>query len=330
MVHELTSSELQSQDVVLAIAASGDLEENEVMFAACQSGLYRSRDSGSTWKAALPSGADGTPPSTAVALSPQYGSDRTVLTAIPGGILISSDGGEAWHASVLPTPPPVVSSLITSPRFSLDGIAVAGTLEDGVFRSNDQGRTWASANIGLLDQRVLALQSSPDFAQDGVIFAGTSTGVFISRNWARSWSETATFAEASMVTCLALSPTFAKSGTLFAGTENSGLWWSEDHGEAWRSLGDSLATSTVHDLIVDMGDQRSHSLLALTDSDLVISRDNGHTWDAWNRSFAPAPGTVAVLAPFGLSGAGPVLVGLPGCQIQAVEATSWIQCPRGD
>ncbi len=321
-MHDPLTGESETADVVLALAASDDFETTGTMFAACQSGLYRTRDSTHMWEAILPS-SDGEdmPAATAITLSPQMDGKQSLIVAIPGGILISSDHGDTWLVSLLPSPPPLVSSVVVSPGFANDGTAFAGSLEDGVFRSNDRGRTWTPANMGLLDQCVLALQPSADFHQDGRIYAGTNTGVFMSTNGGASWRGVATFADAPPITCLALAPIFGKSDALLAGTENDGLWCSEDHGETWLRIGDSVVTSTVNEILVSV-DGHSVSLLVLTDSELLISHDRGQTWDRFNPSFTPAHGSVAMLAPFGLSQAKPVFVGIRGCQVQVVEATS--------
>lgn len=304
-------------DIVLSLAASGCSREERTVFAACQSGLYRSRDAGRGWDAALPAAASGgMPPVTAVALSPIFTTDRFVVAAVPGGIVTSGDAGHSWRASVLPPPPPLVSSLVISPGLPHDGTVLAGTLEDGVVRSEDRGQTWSFANIGLLDHCVLALQASPEFARDGTVYAGTTAGAYVSTNYGRSWHETGTFADASTVTCLALSPNFSQNGILFSGTEETGLWRSHDRGGAWVNVTDGM--NTISDLVVDQDASANHRLLVLTNDDLLLSEDDGETWRFWNSEFVVEHGTIRVLAPFGLSGAEPLLVGIPGCRVSEV------------
>ena len=313
----------REHDIVLGLAIAECLQETWIAFAACQSGLYRSLDSGCTWHAALPSDENyPMPPATAVALSPDFKDDRTVFAAVPGGMLTSADTGNTWHVSVFPTPPPVISSLVASPGLGHDGIVLAGTLEDGVFRSEDRGRTWSLANSGLLDQSVLSLQASPEFARDGTVYAGTGTGLFLSTNQGRSWREAGAFADGPAVTCLALSTHFRENGTLFAGTEENGLWRSRDRGRSWMSVSATLATRTVNDVVLDPLDATRHAIVVLTDRDLQVSQDDGTTWSSWNHEFVLEPGTVVVLAPCPLIEAKGLRLGSPGCRIQEIVRTA--------
>ncbi|HEU5102541.1 MAG TPA: hypothetical protein VFU22_26135 [Roseiflexaceae bacterium] len=266
-----------SNESIYALAATA--LDQQIWFAACDTGLYRSLDQGATWQDCYAALATEEPLlTTALALSPDFARDRSVFTGGLGGVLRSLDGGDSWFVGLLPTPPPLVSALAISPDFSHDGMLLAATMEDGIFRSADRAASWQSCNFGLLDLHVLALAISPDFANDQTIFAGTESGIFRSTNGGRAWRELAFPEECAPVLSLALSPAYGEDGVAFAGTEASGLFRTTDRGQTWGRIGESL-TAAINTILIT----RSSSgdvLLALHDSALLCSRDRGQTWSA--------------------------------------------------
>ncbi len=296
-------SENTSTDLVYAIACTSD---QSVCFAARASGLYRSLDGGHTWQPAYGSLSLNEPlPTIAVAVSPDFAADRTVIAGVSGGVLYSTDGGETWQAVTLGSPPPVVSSLVISPNFVEDGIVLAGTMEDGVFRSADRGRRWAAWNFGLLDLNVLCLAISPDFATDETLFAGVDTGIFRSTNGGRAWREVELPFGYDPVISLKLSPRYTQDGMLFAGTESQGLWCSADRGVTWTRLGADVFAGPVNAIVLAPDFESSAALLVMAGDTLHVSRDGGNSWD---KNLLTIPGMTAVAAPQGLDA--PLLIGL--------------------
>ena len=122
-----TTQENQTEDLVYAVAASSG---SGVCFAARQTGLYRSDDGGTSWQPAFTSlELEATPPAVSVVLSPNFAEDQTLFVGVPGGIIRSYNGGDAWNIVALPAPPPFVSSMTVSPNYTKDGIIFAGTME---------------------------------------------------------------------------------------------------------------------------------------------------------------------------------------------------------
>ena len=131
--------ENQSEDVIYALGASPHFATDKLCYAARQSGLWLSRDGGHLWHSAFASlDMPSLPSATAVAVA----SDSTLLVGVPGGLLTSTDGGESWMTSVLPTPSPFITTISVSPDYPQDGVALAGSMEDGIFVSEDRGKTW--------------------------------------------------------------------------------------------------------------------------------------------------------------------------------------------
>ncbi len=260
-------------DTVYALAAS----PGGVCFAACGSGLYRSLDGGLSWELLRISQEQLT---TAVAVSPDFASDRSVFAAVKGGILRSSDGGDTWFTAAFPAPPPVFSSLVASPEFERDGVLLAGTLEDGVFSSEDRGVHWQPWNFGLFDLHVLCLALSPNWGADETILAGADTGLYRSGNGGRAWRVADFPAELAPVLCLAVFGAGARGGMmLLAGTEDNGLLASQDEGRNWRRLAADSIDSAVNQLQVVEGAAGRGALFALVDGTVLRSLDGGRNWE---------------------------------------------------
>lgn len=287
----------QAGDTVFSLAASPDFAVDGICFAACASGLYRSRDGGNSWESL---GIGTRLAVTGLAVSPDYGRDRSLFAAVQGGILRSSDGGDTWFAARLAAPPPLFSALRASPSFEYDGILLAGTMEDGIFASSDRGANWQSWNFGLFDLNVLCIALSPNLAEDETVLAGAETGLYRSANGGRAWRATAFPTDRAPVLCLA----FIDDGAakILAGTENHGLWASCDQGKNWLRLAEKSMPETVNDIQIRRGGRQ---IFALVDDGLLASTDEGETW---TRLMQTRDAPTALLAPAGSA----IFVGLLG------------------
>lgn len=298
------------QDVVHALVPSPHFSQDGVCFAARASGLYCSSDGGKVWRSAYGSfqpGANLTTPS--VALSPAFATDHTVFAGVSGGVLRSFDGGETWEASMLPSPPPLVSCLVLSPNFADDQMLLAGTMEDGVFRSADRGRQWMVWNFGLYDLHILALAISPNFEEDRTLYAGTESGIFCSITEGRSWQEVPFPDEWAPVLSLAISHAYQFDRVLFAGTESHGLFKSADGGETWVRLGEDVMTEAVNQIILEPSYPAIPHLLVLSSDGLFVSRDAGASWSPWPLGELADEEIAMIAAPQGLDSGAALLLG---------------------
>jgi photosystem II stability/assembly factor-like uncharacterized protein len=320
----------QAPDITYALAASPTFDQDGVCYAARRSGLYRSVDGGRTWQDAYAGLGLVAPLATlAVATSPASASGRySVFAGVSGGVLRSFDGGDSWLTTPLPSPPPIVSGLVVSPDYDRDGTVLAATVEDGVFRSGDRGSRWESWNFGLLDLDVYCIALSPAFggplgsSGDETIYVGTETGIFRSTNGGRAWREVDFDLNLAPVLSLALSPDYARDGCLVAGTESHGLYRSNDRGRTWKRLGEAVPSlagapaQSVSALLLAPEYPAKPQILAMLANVLLVSRDDGMTWEAWATAIPMAqgldlgPGAACVAAPLGLDPGAPLLVGL--------------------
>ncbi len=291
-----------ADDATYALAASPDFARDGICFAACGSGLYRSRDGGESWRKLRTSSELVT---TAVAVSPAFAQDRSVFAAVKGGILRSSDAGETWFTAAFPAPPPVFSSLLGSPDFERDGFLLAATIEDGVFSSTDRGARWQPWNFGLFDLNVLCIALSPAWIEDETVYAGTETGFYRSANGGRAWRHTGFPAECAPALCIAcIKDGDSRATRLIVGTEQHGLLASCDNGETWERLAADSITGAVNQLHLGNRGDGGSAVFALAEEGVFRSDDAGASWTETLR----VPGMPTAMLPL----ADRILLGIDG------------------
>jgi photosystem II stability/assembly factor-like uncharacterized protein len=280
---------MSEQDTSLAADRTHALIEGEAgITVARQSGLYRIRAEGDAGRNLYQSWQPEQKVATmAVAQSPNFAADGTILAGIHGGVARSSDAGASWEAKAIRVPPPLVTSLALSPAFATDGIVLAGSFEDGVFRSDDGGRSWGAFNFGLFDHNVYCLALSPGFAVDGVAFAGASSGIYRSENGGRFWHDLPMPSGDETVLSIAVSPQFSSDGTVLAGTEARGLLRSSDGGASWGRM--NAPEGPVNAIIVLDAVDGHLRLAALIDDGAYFSASG----EAWREVAASAVHAIA-------------------------------------
>jgi len=233
-----------------------------LVFAAKQSGLFRSTDGGQTWGDAYAALKLADPlPTQSVAVS--VVDDITyVFAALEGRILRSINGSQTWEIASLDSPAPLVTALAVSPDFARDGLVLAATMQDGIFRSADRGVSWTGWNFGLYDPNINALA----FVDAQKVVAGTQSGVFVSINAGRSWRDTDFPLESAPVQCVAVSP----DQTIYAGTQSDGLFVSRDAGKTWKTV----CAGGVEQIHIHNG-----RVFILNDGNLLFS-DDEKIWQA--------------------------------------------------
>lgn len=256
---------------ITALAIARDAE-TPVLFIGSKTGLYRSGgfDGAAVhaWQR-LPHAPLGV---MALAVSPNFASDRALVVGTDSGIYRSRDGGDAWTPAQLPVSRSMVLALSYSPNYIADGILLAGTLEDGVWLSEDRAEHWSARSFGMLDATVLSIAISPNFAHDETVYIGTDTALYYSYNGTRAWKQLDFPETAAPILSLVLSPDFAVDGTVFAGTEHTGIFCSRNRGAAWEQL--SVPATSINALQF----ANDGTLLAATESGVLLTADGGATW----------------------------------------------------
>ena len=109
----------------------------------------------------------------------------------------------------------------------------------GIWRSDDLGENWRFINRGLRNLNVPLLAIAP--SDPNVLYAGTKGGVFVSKDAGQSWlpcddlKGKISFRRPENHASIAVS--FSNPAILVIGTSKGFVFYSEDQGAHWRSLG---------------------------------------------------------------------------------------------
>ena len=158
---------------MLKLAISPNYSADQTVYLGSTAGLYQTTDSGDSWQL-----VDGFADQTieAVAVSPDYANDQTVMASVRGsGLFKSTDAGQSFTAigdaslpfSMMYTVPASGRPLQFSPNYANDQTLFGfGAADREIYRSIDGGNTWdaipfpdldENAPIGLLTHAQIAL-----------------------------------------------------------------------------------------------------------------------------------------------------------------------------
>jgi photosystem II stability/assembly factor-like uncharacterized protein len=292
---------------------------SQTIFVGTNIGVYRSLDSGATWKQINQGLFDQN--IRALSLHPNF--PKTVYAGTTLGIFKSEDEGETWSEWI------DESSGLTHPKIhdlfidSENPDMLFAATEGGIFKSLDGGESW-----DVLYDETPILQIEPSSNNPEIIYAVTAKNIIRTvdggNNWENVWQNDVT--NPLSVLSLNTEPEFLYSGTVtgllksfdggrnwvkdsdFSGTpvtagyiyENnlshllfgSGekIFRSKDGGDTWQPLsplifGRNEGTSITHTLthIETLGER---TILAGTTSGLFVSKDQGRSWENINLSGA--------------------------------------------
>jgi len=240
------------------------------VFAVVRRRLYQSVDGGASWRWVATGLGACRHWLNAIALSPEYATDRTLfLSCRKGGLYRSLDGGRSWQGKWA-TDQDVVK-MVPSPRFATDRTVLALTEEGALLRiSSDQGgMTWSRVDV---DVEVTALEWT-----DGVVFAGTRSGsVYTSTDGGARWRRHQTLSLGAPITAIAVPRSFESEQVLLVGTSTRGLFRL-----VWRTAPSrisALGTSHITALAILYEHDRLHLLATTRDRAVYRSEDGGDTW----------------------------------------------------
>lgn len=242
------------------------------LFAAADSSIYVSKDTGTSWSrvSSIPNG---------LYVESFWGIGPHIFAGLSDGSLIRSDDScRNWNYANSGMNVQNISALVQSGK----GI-FAGT-SDGLFASTNFGETWAAWDNGFENFIMPAYALT---TVDSQVFAGSKNEVFECNGNNSNWSTVLRVSVLSNVSGIAALA--ANGSRLFARTVDD-IWISSNNGKTWPD------TETTKSDFDQCGFYSKGPLILSSSSNGVIrSTDNGNTWDTtFGLSGTPSCGFTAI------------------------------------
>lgn len=173
-------------------------QDEDLVFAAADGGLFKSADAAQTWREAG-SGLGDAPEVLELVVDPT--AETTLYAATPAGIFVTHDEGASWTDS---TAAFGLARDVVDLEMSPDGSTVYAALQgDGILRRVGDGG-WEDVTGDLADDDVHDVEIDPT---DGdVLYAGTDAGVWQSTDGGDGWTPVSVGLPFSKVVDLAVAP----------------------------------------------------------------------------------------------------------------------------
>ena len=223
-------------DVIDAVALSPVYHKDQTVFIAMEERLRRTTDGGASWKDIV-NGLDNKFPFTAIAISPNFQIDKTLLAATSGnGIYRSRDSGASWVDANSGLQNLSIGRIVI---FISDHVKLcfAADTAGNLYRSENWGDIWHT----VLDQvKVKSIACSPD-VHTNYLLAGAANGrLYISKDMGESWRLLYQDRSWGNINDIVLSPTINADKTFFVGTQYAGIFKTLDDGLSFVAVNAGL------------------------------------------------------------------------------------------
>jgi photosystem II stability/assembly factor-like uncharacterized protein len=275
-----------------------------VVYAATDSGVYKSINNGSSWDL-FNSGLTTTLVWT-LAIDPKTPATLYAGT-YGGGVFKTTTGAETWSPASAGLTDQVVLSLAVDPLTPTTLYAGTGTNDiSGVFKSINGGDTWTAT--GAIGGQIINVVAINPLAP-ATLYACTGTaGIYKTVDSGDTWTAINSGLTSSNVKSLIVFP--AHPDYLFAGTAAGGFLRSSDAGGSWRAQNAGLGSASVPALGMALNGTVL-TFFAGTPAGVFTSQNGGGTWTAFTSgltsldviSFGSDPQSTKLFAGTNTSGA---------------------------
>lgn len=255
-----------------------------ILYVATNDAVYKSRDGGGTWERFPSFSARRV---TTLAIDPVL--PATVYAGTMGDAVYKSpDGGQRWlpHNVGLKEHVSFVNQFVFHPALN-ETIYIATTV--GAYYSKDAGREWEERMNGMKEVHIVT-SIAIDPKDPTIVYAGTTGGMYRSDDAAMSWKRinNGLIPERELMASMALGVNAIEiertnPDIVYVGT-TKGLFRTENKGEAWNRIGQSLPDPFISSL--RLHPTEPSVLYVGGPAGVWKSIDRGKTWKAVNQGIA--------------------------------------------
>ncbi len=212
------------------------------------------------------------------------------------GVFRSSDRGKSWQ-QILEGNGRWADTVAPVPGFANDNTIYASLRGRGIFESADGGEHWRRVPVPGLDDWLsryiharLPIALSPGYSSDGMIFVGSVNGLYRGLRRGADWQRITAqsgLPDGVPVVTLALSPSFPVDGYMLVSLQGRGLYASEDKGGNFFELAADLTSRNQKLLQIVFSENfaSDQTVFAISEEEVLISGDRGHSWGKLDRHF---------------------------------------------
>ncbi len=255
-----------------------------ILYVATNDAVYKSRDGGGTWERFPSFSARRV---TTLAIDPVL--PATIYAGTMGDAVYKSpDGGQRWlpHNVGLKEHVSFVNQFVFHPALN-ETIYIATTV--GAYYSKDAGREWEERMNGMKEVHIVT-SIAINLKDPTILYGGTTGGVYRSDDGAMSWKRinTGLIPESELMASMALGVNAMEidrtnPDVVYAGT-TKGLFRTENKGETWDRIGQSLADPFISSLLLHPTDPSV--IYVGGPAGVWKSVDSGTTWKAAKQGIA--------------------------------------------
>ncbi len=265
------------------------LQDNVVLAAGSDGGLYKTKDGGREWSLVI----DEKVRIRSIAFYPDTDDRRILVGDDDGNLYFSTNGGEEWKSGFQFQNCGAITAIAISPDVSVTAVIFIGTEKGGVWKSMDSGISFIKMNKGVSGDYITSLAISPNYEKDSTVFASTwYEAVFESVDGGNSWKKynngLTTHRQADSGSHrsphfmdLRISKTFSDDKTIFLGGFD-GLFKSIDGGHNWMQM-ETRPLRLIMGFDLSPGQDTNYTIALTTyGGGAYTSIDQGKTWSIKN------------------------------------------------